>query len=50
MLELNYAAEMARLQHEDRLQQAEKARRYRELRMAQTGWLNWWRNHLIRNR
>jgi len=50
MLELNYAAEMARLQHEDRLRQIEMARRYREARTGHTGWLNWLRHHLIRSR
>jgi hypothetical protein len=49
MLELNYAAEMARLQHEDRLRQVEMARRYREAR-TKTGWLDWLRHHLIRSR
>ena len=50
MLNLNYASEMARLLHEDRLRQAEQTQRYRESRTVQTGWLNWLRNHLIRNR
>ena len=50
MFELNQAAAMARLQHEDRLRQAEQAQRYRELKTGQTGWLNWVRSHLNRNR
>lgn len=50
MFELNQAAEMARLQHEDRLRQAEQAQRYRESKTKQTGWVNRLRDYLNGNR
>jgi hypothetical protein len=50
MLDLNYAPEMARLQHQDRLRKAEEAWRYQELKMGQVAWLQWLRNHLSQNR
>ena len=39
MINLSLEAEVARLQHQDRLRQAEQARLYRELAKDQTGWL-----------
>jgi len=50
MVELNYAAEMAKLQHEDRLRRAEKSRRYRESKTERIGWLARLQHHLRRNR
>ena len=42
MINLSLEAEVARLQHQDRLRQAEQARLYRELAKDQTGWLRRW--------